>query len=219
MPATYLALDISKASLEYNISCIANLHSGLESNVVCAGIWGTFQDGQRYANSIKGPRLFLSLGSVLCNDSWVTAVNHLKSWKAVMRPGDLLLVGMDGHMATDQGEKLWNAYHSREDLYRKFFLNGFNHANRLLGEQVFKEEDWEIHAEIETEPTTRHRFYFRSNKSFRCGVINRTIHAGEEFDWFDSHKYGESSVQIMCSKAGLSILDVWKAPGSEFRMY
>jgi hypothetical protein len=49
--------------------------------------------------------------------------------------------------------------------------------------------------------------------------MKRAICAGEEFDWFDSHKYGEGGVQMMCSKAGLSVLDVWKAPDSEFRMY
>lgn len=136
-----------------------------------------------------------------------------------MRPGDLLLVGMDAHMAADQREKLWKAYHSREDLYRRFFLNGFDHANRLLGEDVFKEEDWDFCADIEKEPTTRHRFYFRPNKTINCHKIKRTIHVGEEFDWFDAHKYCENSVQIMCSKAGLSVIDVWRAPDSEFREY
>lgn len=218
MLATYFALDISKASLEHNVQYLANLHGGPKSNITCAGIWGTFQNGQEFARRITGPRLFLSLGSVLCNDPWVTAIDHLKSWNAVMRPDDLLLIGMDGHTAKDQKIKLWNAYHSRDDLYRRFFLNGFNHANGLLGGKVFQEEDWELCAKIEEEPTTRHRFYFRSRREINnCGVMERTILAGEEFDWFDSHKYEEIHVQVMCSKAGLHISDVWRLPNSEFR--
>lgn len=222
MPATYLALDISKASLEKNVAYVASRHSGLEANVTCAGIWGTFQDGQDYVKGIKGSRLFLSLGSVLCNDPWFEAIEHLRSWKDVMRPGDLLLVGMDGHLAPDENQekKIWYAYHSRNDLYESFFLNGFEHANKLLGEKLFKAEDWDIKAEIEHDPiTTRHRFFLRANKTVQSNIPGITISAGQEFDWFDSHKYGEANVQLMCSKGGLSVLEVWKAPGSEFRKF
>jgi hypothetical protein len=49
--------------------------------------------------------------------------------------------------------------------------------------------------------------------------MGRVIQKGEEFDWFDSHKYGEDNVRLMCYKAGLSVIDVWQAPNSEFRQY
>lgn len=169
-----------------------------------------------YLEQIKSPRLFLSLGSVLCNDPWPEALAHLKYWAAAMRPDDLLLIGMDGHLAANDREKVWAAYHSCDDLYRTFFLNGFAHANRLVGEEWFKEEDWEFLAELEEEPTTRHRFYFRAKHDIHLPAINRTLERGQEFDWFDSHKYGEDSVRLMCYKAGLSIIDVWQAPNSEF---
>ena len=146
------------------------------------------------------------------------AVDHLRSWRDAMRPGDLLLIGMDGHMAEGHKEKLWKAYHTREDLYRKFFLNGFDHANRLIGHRLFREEDWDFCAELESQPT-RHRFYFRSKKRLECAALNRVIERGEELDWFDAHKYDENSVQIMCAKAGLTVMDIWKAQGSEFREY
>jgi hypothetical protein len=49
--------------------------------------------------------------------------------------------------------------------------------------------------------------------------LRRAILPGEEIDWFDSHKYDESHVRLMCSEAGLHISDVWKAPNSEFCMH
>ncbi|KAK2596679.1 hypothetical protein QQS21_006254 [Conoideocrella luteorostrata] len=220
IPATYLALDISKESLKHNVGYLAKLHQEPDSWVTCAGIWGTFEDGQDFATRhIHGPRLFLSLGSVLCNDEWVRAVNHLKAWKAVMRPGDLLIAGMDAHMAADWTDKIEAAYHARGDLYRKFFLNGFSNINKSLGHDVFREEDWEFGCDLEDNPTTRHRVYFRAKKNVECELLNRAIQAGEEVEWFDSHKYSESNVQLMCSKAGLSVVDVWKAQNSEFRQY
>lgn len=216
-PVTYLALDISKASLEQNIGYLEEEHSGPESVVTCAGLWGTFEDGREYVEKITGPRLLLSLGSVLCNDPWPQALEHLKIWAGVLRPTDLLLIGMDGHMVPAHREKFWAAYHSREDLYKRFFLNGFDHANRLLGQNWFREKDWDFLAELEEEPTTRHRFFFRAKRDMHIPQIGRTIKKGEELDWFDSHRYDEDGVNLMCHKAGLSTIAIWQADNSEFR--
>lgn len=196
---------------------LAEQHSQEDSVVTCAGIWGTFEDGIAHVRNIKTPRLFLSLGSVLCNDPWPLALEHLKDWAETLRPNDFLLVGMDGHLLPKDETKIWNAYHSCDELYKKFFMAGFEHANQLAGEEWFREEDWEFLAQLESEPTTRHRFYFRAKRDVILGSIGRTIEKGEELDWFDSHKYGEENVRLMCHKAGLTVIDVWQAPGSEFR--
>ncbi|TWU75941.1 hypothetical protein ED733_006435 [Metarhizium rileyi] len=186
---TYLALDISKKSLEHNVAYLAKKHPSPDSSVTCAGIWGTFQDGQKFA------------------------------WAKVMRPGDKLLAGMDGHTSKDHRDKIWMAYHSKDELYEKFFLNGFKHANRLLGEELFVKDDWDFCAELEAEPSTRHRFYFRAKRVIRSGAVGRLICVGEEFDWFDSHKYTAADVAKMCVGAGLKICQTMQAPGSEFRQY
>ncbi|KAH7019401.1 hypothetical protein EDB80DRAFT_759657 [Ilyonectria destructans] len=201
---TYLALDISKCSLHQNIEYLVKEHSSAESTVTCAGIWGSFHDGMKYLEGVKSPRLFLSLGSVLCNDPRPEALSHLKFWANSLRT-DFLLIGMDGRLLPNNREKIWNAYHSSDDLYQ-FFLPE-------------REEDWEFLAELEEEPTTRHRFYFRAKRDINLEKIGRVIKKDEEFDWFDSHKYGEDSVRLMCYKAGLSVIDVWQAPNSEFRQY
>ncbi|KAL6897185.1 histidine-specific methyltransferase [Trichoderma evansii] len=219
LEATYLALDISKTSLEHSIGYLLGEHSAANAKVTCAGLWGTFQDGMSYVKGIQGQRLFLSLGSVLCNDPWAEALNHLRYWAEALRPGDLLLVGMDAHLLPNDNDKIWKAYHSQDDLYRQFFLNGFNQVNKAIGEEWFQEEDWEFMAQLEDQPTTRHRFFFRAKKDVIIHKLNRTFKAGEELDWFDSHKYGEESVRLMCHKAGLSVINVMQAPGSEFRQY
>lgn len=162
--------------------------------------------------------MFLSLGSVLCNDGWATALNNLRGWARVLRPQDCMVIGMDGHMSPAQRGKLWAAYHSCDDLFRTFFVNGFNHANRLLGEKAFVEEDWEFLAELEEQPTTRHRFYFKAKRDINIKSVPRVIRKGEELDWFDAHKYDEQGVRLMCSKAGLIVEKVWQAPNSQFRM-
>ncbi|CAG9999039.1 unnamed protein product [Clonostachys byssicola] len=220
VPCTYLALDISKKSLDENIKFLESKHSGPDCVVRCAGLWGTFEDGKHWVQNIQGQRLFLSLGSVLCNDPYFEALTKLKSWASVMREDDLTLIGMDGHLHPKDEKKIWKAYHSTDDLYRKFFFdNGFAHANKAVGETWFREQDWELKAELEDYPTTRHRFYFRARHTFNLGSTDRQIQEGEEFDWFDSHKYGQSQVETMFEKSGLIATNIWQAPDSEFRQY
>jgi uncharacterized SAM-dependent methyltransferase len=218
VPCTYLALDISKSSLKHNVGFLEKMHSFPGSTVRCAGLWGTFEDGLRYAQKIQGPRVFLSLGSVLCNDPWSEALKKVKNWASILKPRDYLLVGMDAHLVQHDYDKIWAAYHSRDDLYRRFFLNGFDHANRLVGETWFREQDWELLAELEN--PTRHRFYFRAKRDLWLGgQYGRKVHEGEEIDWFDSHKYGQDDVETMFRKAGLVAVNIWQAPNSEFRKF
>lgn len=217
VPATYFALDISNASLQENMAYLVQRHPAPNSCIKCVGLWGAFEDGKDFVETIYSPRLFLSLGSVLCNDSWSEALRHLKSWAEILRQDDFLLIGMDAHAAPLHKEKIWAAYHASDGLYRQFFINGFQHANKLAGGSCFSEKDWDFDAELEEFPTTRHRFFFRARHDINLGSLGRSITKGEEFDWFDSHKYDEESVRCMCTKAGLTIIDVWKAKGSEFR--
>jgi uncharacterized SAM-dependent methyltransferase len=215
--ATYLALDISKASLTENVRYLASKHCYADSVVRCAGLWGTFADGEAYVRNINNSRLFLSLGSVLCNDAWDAAQHNLSTWAKQMRPDDLMLVGMDAHVAPRDNDKIWAAYHSCDSLFKRFFLTGFQHANRLAGENWFREQDWDFLAQLEEHPSTRHRFYFRAKRDIKLQKFARTIEAGEEFDWFDSHKYSEQDVRLMCAVARLDVVTVWQAPVSEFR--
>lgn len=170
-----------------------------------------------WVQQIQGQRLFLSLGSVLCNDEWAEALDKVRKWAGILRKDDLLLVGMDAHVVEQDDDKIWAAYHTRDDLYKSFFLRGFEKANSLVGETWFREEDWDLLAELEN--PTRHRFYFRANHSFELGTTGRVIEEGEEIDWFDSHKYNEETVGMMLGKAGLAAREIWQAPQSEFREY
>ncbi|KAM3538460.1 hypothetical protein ARSEF1564_008621 [Beauveria bassiana] len=104
--ATYLALDISKTSLDESIASLTANHSSPDSLVNCGGFWGTFENGLEHMGRIKGPRLFLSLGFVLCNDPWPTALDHLRRWAAELRPEDRLLIGMDGHLVAGSRDKI-----------------------------------------------------------------------------------------------------------------
>ncbi|OBR02111.1 Duf323 domain-containing protein [Colletotrichum higginsianum IMI 349063] len=203
---TYLALDISKRSLTTNLCDYAPGDKGV--SVYMAGLWGDFRAGVAFAATVtQKPRVFLSLGSVLFNDPWQKAVGSLR---------DLILAGMDGHDV--HSSKVWAAYHSRPDLFEEFFHNGFLHANKLLGEDVFHPGDWDIRAEIETEEK-RHRFFLQARRDIVSEVEGRIKKKGLAIDWFDADKRSEEDVRSMCAEAGLEVVQLWACKDSDMRQY
>ncbi|KAF9876277.1 hypothetical protein CkaCkLH20_06220 [Colletotrichum karsti] len=221
--ATYLGLDISQDSLLYNIHKYAPGHE--DSTVSMAGLWGNFDLGRAYCSALpdtEEPRIFLSLGSVFFNNRWDNAVDFLKEWAAVMRPQDLILAGMDSHEITD--DKIWAAYHAREDLFRAFFENGLKHANKLLKEDVFRPEDWSVPGEIDEEDS-RHVFYLTAERDVVVGAAatgtgkELAIKKGTKLEWFDAHKRTQKMVEDMCAEAGLEVIKSWAIAPSEMRQY
>ncbi|KAM0331597.1 hypothetical protein ACHAQA_003276 [Verticillium albo-atrum] len=217
---TYLALDISHASLSTNLADLAPKHE----RVLTAGLWGDFAAGFAHvaALDLGTPRVLLSLGSVLFNDEFDTALASLKNWASLLQGSDLILAGMDGHTLADHRPKIWAAYHAHDDLFALFWANGFAHANRLLnggdkGRDWLRPEDWETCAELDEEQG-RHRFFFRARRDVDLPG-NRVLPAGREMDWFDAHKNGVDRVREMCNLADLDVRKVWKAPGSEMYQY
>jgi len=193
-----------------------SLLSKKHSHILCLGLWGTFFDALDWCAQISSPRIILSLGSVLFNDSWDTALATLKSWAAVMRDDDLILAGMDGHGVPKDYNKIWDSYHSDDKLFDRFWRNGFRVANNLTGEEWFRPEDWSVHSVIETDPVC-HRFTFRAERDVALGSSGVVFWKGEEMEWFDAHKYNEKDVRTLCSMAGLEVLRAWKAKNSEMR--
>ncbi|KAF2456602.1 histidine-specific methyltransferase [Lineolata rhizophorae] len=214
IPATYLALDISESSLSDNLAFLCSRYS----NVRCIGLWGTFSDAISLCNKVPSPRLFLSLGSVLCNDPTERAVESLRSWASQMREEDMMLVGMDGHSRPQDYGKVWTSYHGNDELFNRFWENGFRHANRLVESEWFKASDWAVRAVIEDNPVC-HRFILTATRDLCLGDSGIKFNEGEEIDWFDAHKYGEMDVRKMCIAAGLVVKSVWKAQDSEMRQY
>ncbi|CRK12619.1 hypothetical protein BN1723_001868 [Verticillium longisporum] len=212
---TYLALDISQASLSFNLETLSTKHS----RVLTAGLWGDFSAGYAFVAALppSTPRVLLSLGSVLFNDEFQTALTSLQKWASLLQQSDIILAGMDGHTLADHRDKIWAAYHAHEDLFARFWANGFEHANRLLGGDILKPDDWDTCAELDEEQC-RHRFFFRARRDIDIGE-GRMLHSGCEMDWFDAHKNGVERVRQLCGLANLEVLKVWKAPGSEMYQY
>jgi uncharacterized SAM-dependent methyltransferase len=215
IPATYLALDISRDSLARGVGDIACRYDHIQ----CVGLWGSFNDMHLYLRHLDDrPRLFLSLGSVLFNDATEKAVKSLRTWAKRLRDQDMILAGMDGHRAPEDYSKLMASYHGKggEDLWNRFWKNGFKRLNMIVGSKLFRLEDWEVHGKIQNSPTegVSHQFTFEARRNVAMDVLGIKFAKGEKFDWFDAHKNGEDQVRQMCDEVGLEVVKVWKKPGS-----
>ena len=124
----YYALDLSKQAVAENLN---SLLASKFLHINCFGLWGTFEDGLAWSETVRGPRMFLSLGSIFGNDRFERAVKYLSVWARALRPTDSILLGID---CCQDRDVVWKSYHDAEGIFETFIRNAFVHSNRVLGE-------------------------------------------------------------------------------------
>lgn len=62
-------------------------------------------------------------------------------------------MGLD---ATSDPDRIFRAYNDSKGVTEQFYRNGLEHANRLLGHQAFKEDEWQVQGEY-VEKENQHR--------------------------------------------------------------
>lgn len=205
---TYIAIDINRRSLSQNIPTLAEKFD--PSKLYIIGLHGTFDDGMKHCRQIPGPRLFLSLGSTICNKPYPQAVKDLQRWSDVLGKQDTLLFGQDAH-TIDYKEKIERAYHSAafQDLIESFR----DIANTLAGKDVFSKDKWDLRCSFRTDSAGLcHVFMFVAKEDVHFG---HTYTKGTTVDCFTSYKYDQQRVHGMCREAGMRVTNSWH---SEYKM-
>ncbi|KAK4449073.1 histidine N-alpha-methyltransferase [Podospora aff. communis PSN243] len=203
----YYGLDLSLPSLQADIRSLASEFTFVR----CRGLWGTFDDAQRWvAECVKGPIWLLSLGSILGNDFPEPAVAHLARWASLMNDNDRMLVGMD---ATTDKQRIWDSYHDSSGLFEQFMRGGCEHSNRVLGHNWYRPQDWEV-VGVWAEQYCMHRFVFRALVDVQCAPIGLDFRAGHEIDCYEAFKFGPAEMRALFEAAGLRQQSVFKAPGT-----
>ena len=89
---------------------------------------------------------FRSMGSSIGNFTPSEAVDFLAQFAAELTPDDLMLIALDGCQDPD---RVYHAYNDRGSVTHNFTSNGLKHANKLLGYEAFRTEDWEATGEFD----------------------------------------------------------------------
>lgn len=192
----YYALDLSKPELERTLEAV----KGLYQHVKCHGLFGTYDDGLAWLQqpcNVDRPKCILWLGSSIGNLDRTEAASFLRSFISILHGSDTMLIGID---ACQDADKVFHGYNDRLGKTHDFVLNGLIHANRLLGKNTFKLEDWQVIGEYDATAGRHHAFYSPHRDVEVEGVV---IRAGERVRIEESYKYSAAQSASLWQEAGL----------------
>ncbi|KAL2417896.1 hypothetical protein ABEF95_005525 [Exophiala dermatitidis] len=258
---TYYCLDVSRASLTRGLETLtgsspssssSSSHSSLYRHIHPIGLWGTFDDVKKYLAGRQNPldltpdnnppKVLISLGAEIGNDSYAYAQADLTSWRALMGPDDLFFLGIDG---TQDKDKIWNSYHGDPGLkFHELIRTGMKTVNETLSRghghghdcQWFRDEDWKLDGQIRENPLS-HQFVFTALRDVVCpapggrdttttgpdpGLPLRSgisFRKGDRFECCQSHRKTPAEMRELFRACGLGEIAFWKSPTGEMYDY
>lgn len=193
----YYALDLSLDELKRTFS---EINPEGFAYVGLHGLHGTYDDGLVWLQNAENrtrPTVVLSIGSSIGNFSRSTAPEFLAGFAKSLSPGDLMIIGLD---ACQDPDRVFKAYNDSEGVTHQFYENGLVHANRVLGFDAFKADEWEIVTAYDV-PGGRHHAYYSPKVDV---VINgRAIGKGEKLHFEESVKYNRQQRDVLWREAAL----------------
>lgn len=194
----YYALDLSYSELERTF---AELDTSKYHYVSFNALHGTYDDGfvwlAKPENRAKTTCL-MTLGSSIGNFSREDSESFLQNFRNVLQPQDLVIVGLD---ACHDKDRVFSAYNDRQGVTERFYRNGLDHANKLLGYTLFKQSDWAIEGVYDGE-------HQKHIASYVCLADVRTdefhFRAGSKIFLEQAYKYSEEQAEKLWRGAGLT---------------
>ncbi|EMC91772.1 hypothetical protein BAUCODRAFT_116776 [Baudoinia panamericana UAMH 10762] len=207
----YYALDLMETELERTLADVPKYRY-----VRCQGLLGTYDDGfawlQKDENASKS-KTVLSMGSSIGNFPRDEAADFVRQITSALGPQDMLLIGVD---ACQDPQKVFHAYNDSEGVTHEFTANGLKHANRLLGYEAFKLDDWEIIGE-----------YDNSRGGHRAFVIPRIdvevegilLKKGERIRIEESYKYSKTQANELWRASGVQEATIFSNDASTYALH
>ncbi|RMZ76963.1 hypothetical protein DV737_g4586, partial [Chaetothyriales sp. CBS 132003] len=172
----YYALDISLPELERTFSIV---ETASYKYVQFHGLYGTYDEGLTWLSEQRkdpsfGQTCVMSLGSSIGNFSPDDAAKFLAAVATVISPSDTMLIGLD---ACQDLNRIFRAYNDSKGITTKFYRNGLDHANKVLGYEAFKHSDWQPDTNVNPQ---RHQAVFValrdvSNKDHKFAAGERVV--------------------------------------------
>ena len=195
----YYALDLSLPELQRTLAAVP---SQAFKNVRCHGLYGTYDDGLDWLSwpeNRERPKLVMSMGSSIGNFDRNEASAFVKSFSDILRPCDMLLIGIDG---CQDEQRVYHAYNDSLGKTEEFYRNGLVHANRLLCQEVFKQCEWDVVGEYDVKLGCHQAFISPKHSFVRGGF---SFDAGERIQIEKSYKYNESQQSQLWMDANLKV--------------
>jgi dimethylhistidine N-methyltransferase len=201
----YLPLDICRTSLEESSLDLLRTYPNLEVLAIAA----EYQEGLEHLRTTAArPRLILWLGSNIGNLERAAAARFLAQVRAILAPGDRLLIGVD--LRKDRSV-LEAAYDDACGVTAAFNRNLLARINRELGGHfdlsTFR------HRAVYNEPVGRIEMYLVSEAAQQVPIdelgLTVSLAAGEAIHTENSYKYSPEEIAALAAAAGLCCEREW----------
>ncbi|KAH7308478.1 hypothetical protein B0I35DRAFT_398821 [Stachybotrys elegans] len=208
---SYFPLDVSRDSLLKQVGNARDKFNGIHA----VGLWGEIQDGMAYFQKIKGPKLYLVLGSILYNAPYKICIDRAKGFARVLEPVDRLVVGQDSPPASGDVAAVCSPYATAE--YDAFLTSYLQAIQDVAGIEADPEAAWTVEHYTEA---AMHSFKVSTTQRLVCTKLaGRVIEAGKSFIMFPSWKKSGEDVATLTNVAGLEIETLGKAENSDMYQY
>ena len=208
----YFALDLSLPELERTF---AELDTSAFHYVKFHGLHGTYDDALSWLESARTSSeatCVMTMGSSVGNFTREGAAQFLASFKKALTARDFVLVGLD---ACQQPERVFRAYNDSQNVTKKFYRNGLMHANRILGYEAFKADEWGIEGFYD-EKHNKHQATYIALKAIKGRDF--AFEQAEKIHLEDAFKYSETESDALWHAAGLIPQNSYANKARDYRM-
>jgi L-histidine Nalpha-methyltransferase len=207
-------IDISSQALEQTEERLTRMH------VSVVGHHASYEDGLRRATASRegdGPMLVLLLGSNIGNFDTVEALDFLRSIRAPLRAGDLLLLGAD--LVKPEADLLL-AYDDPLGVTAAFNRNLLVRINRELRGTFDLDAFAHVARWNEAEQRIEMHLESRRTQSVRVAAADLTVsfQPGERIWTESSYKYTPDQIERMAADTGFAVKDQWIDNNARFAL-
>ncbi|MFK0216759.1 L-histidine N(alpha)-methyltransferase [Streptomyces vinaceus] len=214
MPAldTYIPVDVSGSALEGAARTLLTEHPGLRVHALVADFTKPLRLPQT-----PGPRLVVFLGGTVGNLRPAERAEFLASVRAMLSPGDALLMGTD--LVKDEGV-LVAAYDDAQGVTAEFNKNVLTVINRELGADFHTDDFRHVAVWNREHEWIEMRLRARSELVVKVRALDLVVPfaAGEEILTEVSAKFRQEGVRKELAEAGLELTQWWTDAENRFAL-
>ncbi|SEM91446.1 dimethylhistidine N-methyltransferase [Sphingomonas gellani] len=212
-PSAYVPIDISGAFLRDSAAALAKDHPGLTVLPVEAD----FTRAVALPDAVRGkPALGFFPGSTIGNLVPVQAVDLLRTMRASLGEGAMLLIGMD---RVKDAATLVAAYDDAGGVTAAFNLNLLHRINRELDGTIPAESF--RHVARWNDDAARIEMHLEAVEDVAFTVAGRdfAMRAGETIHTENSHKYGDRDARLLLAAGGWTPRACWTDADDRFAVH
>ncbi|KAF4263458.1 hypothetical protein KXX13_003174 [Aspergillus fumigatus] len=209
----YYALDLSLSELQRTF---VEVSSDEYSHVDLHGLHGTYDDALAWLSNpqnLQRPTVVMSMGSSIGNFSREGAAEFLAQFARLLKPSDLMIIGLD---ACTDPDKVYKAYNDSKGITQRFYENGLLHANAVLGYEAFQLSEWEVVTDYDVAGGRHRAFYSPKQNVTIDGVL---LQKGEKLVFEEATKYSPQQREQLWRDANLVLCEELGNSSEEYHIH